>query len=182
MSLGQMIYRACLEQHLLLNRKGDDTLGVRRFGGPLAPELRRLLVDHKPEVLEFLAWLEEASQLLADTLAAMGRDHVPGCRLDSTEVRDADAQLHEAFWSEDRTRYARALERWRSAFRRATTAWAEAQAEEGVDTRARPQESALSRGKLCDPHSSCFPETMTTSQLGQAFPDGVDSPDDGHGS
>ena len=45
MNLGRVIYLACLERHVLLDHKGDDELGVRLYGGPLAPDLRALLVE-----------------------------------------------------------------------------------------------------------------------------------------
>lgn len=119
MSLGQVIYLACLERHVLLERKADDGLGVRCYGGPLAADLRQLLVANKTDVLEFLAWRDEARTLLAADVARVERLYAPGCVLDTTEIKEAETELHDTFWAEDKARFVLAVRRWRLAWYRA---------------------------------------------------------------
>lgn len=115
MNLGRVIYLTCLERHVLLERKGDDELGVRRFGGPLAPDLRALLVEHKAEVIEFLTWRTEARAAVAATLARIERLYVADCDFDTDEIRQAERELHDAFWAAEQAGFTRALRRWRMA-------------------------------------------------------------------
>jgi hypothetical protein len=118
-NLGRVIYLACLERHVLLERKGDDELGVRHFGGPLAPDLHRLLVDNKAELIAFLKWRDEARIAFAEVFARIERLYSPECDLDTREVREAEWELHESFWEQDDVRFAMALRRWRLACYRA---------------------------------------------------------------
>jgi hypothetical protein len=114
-SVGRVIYLACLERHVLLDRKGDDQLGVRLYGGPLATDLRELLVANKTEVLEFIAWRDEARGLLTADFARIERLYRPGAPLDSSAICAAERELHETFWAQDRIRFAVAVRRWRLA-------------------------------------------------------------------
>jgi hypothetical protein len=122
-SLGRTIHLACLNRHVLLDRKSEDELGVRHFGGgPLAPDLRQLLVENKAEVLRFLAWRDQGREAIAQAFARVAHLYVLGVRLDAAEIRDAERELHDAFWVEDGPGFERALRRWRLACRRAIAA------------------------------------------------------------
>jgi hypothetical protein len=114
-SLGAIIYLSCLGRHVLLDCKTDDQLGVRHFGGPLAPDLRRLLVDNKAELIAFLKWRDEARIAFAEVFARIERLYVPGCLLDTMEIIEAEQELHDAFWAGDKARFPLVLRRWRLA-------------------------------------------------------------------
>ena len=119
MTLAGLIYRSCLEKGILLDCNQDDQLGVRHFGGPLAPDLRRLLVDNKAELIAFLKWRDQARIAFAEAFARIERLYSPECDLDTREVREAEWELHESFWEQDDVRFATALRRWRLACYRA---------------------------------------------------------------
>ena len=119
MSLGGIVYLTCLERHVLLNRSQDDQLVFRSFCGPLAPDLRGLLVAHRAEVLDFIAWRDEARAMLMRDFARIARIYTAGCVLDTAEVNAAEKELHDAFWAEDKVRFTRAVRQWRLACYRA---------------------------------------------------------------
>ena len=71
------------------------------------------------EVLDFIAWRDEARAMLMRDFARIARIYTAGCVLDTAEVNAAEKELHDAFWAEDKVRFTRAVRQWRLACYRA---------------------------------------------------------------
>jgi len=117
-SAGQIIEEV-RRADLLLVRAGKDRLRLLSPSGrPLPEELRRRIVEHRAELLAWLAWNEWADEQLLAMTRRIAAHYVTGAPLDGERWRRGEQELDAAYRAHESATLMAAIERYEeSAYR-----------------------------------------------------------------
>jgi hypothetical protein len=101
MSIGRELVAEALAAGLLVQRNGDRIHFVSPLGKPLPAALRERIGQHKADVLAWLAYREEADNLLVATMSRVIDAYRIGVKLDSPDWQQASAAVTTAYQSGD---------------------------------------------------------------------------------
>lgn len=90
----------CLLSGVLVGVNGANLkLSALVDSAEVPSSLVALCRGHKPDILAYLRWAEQADALLLESTGRLAAAWVPGCHLDTPEWETHEQALHEAYWS-----------------------------------------------------------------------------------